>query len=88
MSSSRKILDVPKRIREKLKDFKHFHLYTSCEAVGAQAEYIRDGLNYSDWFSNVLNMMADKVPSEIHNMATINALCLESLPEFLEKMVW
>jgi hypothetical protein len=33
-------------------------------------------------------MMVDRVPSEIHNMATINALCLESLPEFLEKMVW
>jgi len=33
-------------------------------------------------------MMVDKVPSEIHNMCTINALCLESLPEFLEKMVW
>ena len=33
-------------------------------------------------------MMVDKVPSEIHNMATINALCLESLPEFLEKIVW
>ena len=28
------------------------------------------------------------MPSEIHNMATINALCLESLPEFLEKLVW
>ena len=33
-------------------------------------------------------MMADKVPSEIHNMATVNALCLESLPEFLERIVW
>jgi hypothetical protein len=33
-------------------------------------------------------MMVDKVPSEIHNMATINALCLESLPDFLESMVW
>tara|TARA_R110000796_G_scaffold94538_1_gene199417 strand:+ start:53 stop:505 length:453 start_codon:yes stop_codon:yes gene_type:complete len=33
-------------------------------------------------------MMVDKVPSEIHNMCTINALCLETLPELLEKMVW
>jgi hypothetical protein len=33
-------------------------------------------------------MMVDKVPSEIHNMATVNALCLESLPEFLEKIIW
>ena len=32
-------------------------------------------------------MMVDKVPTEIHNMATINALCLETLPEFLEKIL-
>jgi len=76
------------RFKSKLKNFKNFHLYTSCEATYKQAEYIRDGLNYTDWHSQVLHMMVDKVPSEIHNMATINALCLESLPEFLEKIVW
>ena len=76
------------RFKMKLKGFKNFHLYTSCEATFNQAEYIRDGLDYSEWFSNLLHMMVDKVPSEIHVMATINALCLESLPEFLEKMVW
>jgi len=76
------------RFKTKLKEFNNFHLYTSCEATFAQAEYIRDGLDYSDWFSRVLHMMVDKVPSEIHNMATINALCLESLPEFLEKIIW
>ena len=76
------------RFKAKLKGFKNFHLYTSCEATFDQAGYIRDGLDYSTWHSNLFHMMVDKVPSEIHNMATINALCLESLPEFLEKMVW
>jgi hypothetical protein len=76
------------RFKNKLKNFKNFHLYTSCEATFKQAEYIRDGLNYSEWFGNLLNMMSDKIPSEIHNMATINALCLETLPEFLEKIIW
>jgi len=76
------------RFKKKLKNFKNFHLYTSNEATFKQAEYIRDGMVYSDWFSNVLHMMVDKVPSEIHNMCTINALCLESLPEFLERVVW
>ena len=63
-------------------------MYTSNEATFKQAEYIRDGLDYTEWFTNVLNMMADHIPSEIHNMCTINALCLESLPEFLERLVW
>jgi organic radical activating enzyme len=76
------------KFKTKLKGFKNFHLYTSNEATFKQAEYIRDGMVYSDWFSNVLHMMVDKVPSEIHNMCTINALCLESLPEFLERVVW
>jgi organic radical activating enzyme len=76
------------RFKTKLKGFKKFHLYTSCEATFEQAEYIRDGLHYGEWHSQVLHMMVDKIPSEIHNMATINALCLESLPEFLDKMIW
>ena len=76
------------RFKTKLKGFKNFHLYTSCEATFRQAEYIRDGLDFSTWHSNLLHMMVDKIPSEIHNMATINALCLETLPEFLEKIVW
>jgi len=76
------------RFKTKLKGFKKFHLYTSCEATFDQAGYIRDGLEFGEWHSNLLHMMVDKVPSEIHNMCTINALCLESLPEFLEKMVW
>jgi organic radical activating enzyme len=76
------------RFKDKLKNFNNFHLYTSCEATFKQAEYIRDGLNYANWHSNLLHMMVDKIPSEIHIMATINALCLESLPEFLEKILW
>ena len=85
LGAKKSIID---RFKNKLKGFKNFHLYTSCEATSKQAEYIRDGLDYEEWHSNLLNMMVDKVPSEIHNMCTINALCLESLPEFLEKMVW
>ena len=76
------------KFKTKLKGFKNFHLYTSCEATFEQAGYIRDGMHYSTWHSNILHMMVDKIPSEIHNMATINALCLESLPEFLEKLIW
>jgi organic radical activating enzyme len=76
------------RFKKKLKGFKNFHLYTSMEATFGQAEYIRDGLDYGEWFSNFLHMMVDKVPSEIHNMCTINALCLESLPELLEKILF
>ena len=75
------------RFKQKLKNFKNFHLYTSNESIGTNAEYIRDGLNYTQWHENMLSMMKENIPSEIHNMATINALCLETLPQFLESLV-
>ena len=61
-------------------------LYTSNEAVGAQAEYIRDGLDYMVWMQNVVKLIESGKFRGIHVMCTINALCLDSLPEFLEQL--
>jgi hypothetical protein len=64
-------------------------IYTSNEAVGVQAEYIRDGLNYGQWEYNMERIMKGGKLRGLHVMCTINALCLESLPEFLDQlMVW
>ena len=63
---------------------KHFHLYTSNEAMGAQSEYIRDGLVWDKWTSNVDKVLRDGNLEGFHMMCTINALCLDSLPEFLD----
>jgi organic radical activating enzyme len=60
-------------------------IYTSMEATGAQAEYIRDGLDYALWQQNVLKLLDAGVT--VHVMATINALCLESLPHLLNQLV-
>jgi organic radical activating enzyme len=62
-------------------------LYTSCEAYGEQAEYIRDGLNYKQWFSNLVKLQSSGKFKQLHVMATINGLCLLSLPQFLEHMM-
>jgi organic radical activating enzyme len=59
-------------------------LYTSNEALGLQAEYIRDGLVWDDWANNVERLLQSYKFRGIHVMCTINALCLDSLPEFLE----
>jgi hypothetical protein len=61
-------------------------LYTSNEAVGLQAEYIRDGLNYAHWLTNVKKILDSDVRS-LHVMCTINALCLSSLPELLTQLL-
>ena len=60
-------------------------IYTSMEAVGIQAEYIRDGLVYADWQANVEKLLSAGVT--VHFMATINALCLESLTDHLNYLM-
>jgi organic radical activating enzyme len=64
-------------------------IYTSMESIGPHAEYIRDGLNYTEWTMNMERIMRSKKLRALHVMCTINALCLESLPEFLTYlMLW
>jgi hypothetical protein len=62
-------------------------LYTSCEAVGAQAEYIRSGLVWDAWAMNVERLLASRQFRCVHVMCTINALCLTTLDQFLEYIV-
>ena len=61
-------------------------IYTSCEAVGKQAEYIRDGLDWIDWMGKITRVARSGIRG-LHVMCTVNALCLESLPQFLDTMI-
>jgi len=65
----------------------HVELYTSMEAVGSQAEYIRDGLDYSQWLANVHTLLKSRAVKTLHVMCTVNALCLDSLPELLNQLM-
>ena len=62
-------------------------IYTSNESMEFQAEYIRDGLNWKAWQDNMHKILSSGKVRELHVMNTINALCLDSLPEFLDYMV-
>lgn len=65
----------------------HFHLYTSCEAVGAQAEYIRDGLDWNKFVANFERVISEGNIECMHVMMTINALCLTTIVDFFEWML-
>jgi len=60
----------------------HFHVYTSCEAFGAQAEYIRDGLEWETWTKQFERFASEGRYEGVHMMMTINALCLDTICEF------
>ena len=62
----------------------HFHVYTSCEAYGKQAEYIRDGLDWEVWTSQFERFATEGRYEGVHMMMTINALCLCSITEFMD----
>jgi organic radical activating enzyme len=80
--------------REKLEEFvsaveslPHVEVYTSMEATGTQAEYIRDGLDYNQWVQNVHTLLKSRKIKSLHVMCTINALCLDSLVLHLNLML-
>ena len=62
-------------------------IYTSNESTGVQAEYIRDGLDYTAWLANVQKLLNSPRIRAVHCMATINALCLTGLPDLLTQLV-
>jgi organic radical activating enzyme len=58
---------------------KNFKIFTSSEAHGKQAEYIRYGMNYNDWLANIRyahKMIPDKLSFTV--MSTYNLLSIGS----------
>jgi hypothetical protein len=78
--------EIIDKLIEKSKNIKHFELYTSCEAIDLQAEYIRDGLDYNLWKSNLTRVLTEANYNGVHIMMTINSLCLFSITEFLDEI--
>lgn len=74
------------RLLDSIHDTK-FDLYTSNESFGKQAEYIRDGLDWDQWLVNMEKLSNSGKINGLHVMCTINALCLDSLPKFLDKLI-
>ncbi len=89
-------MDVPKPFIDKLIKYyneiaphiKSFTLFTSCEATGQQAEYIRYGMNYDRFMSNVRRYLTETGPnSRVNFMVTFNILSVTTFKEFLQD-IW
>jgi len=74
------------KLIEKTQGMKHFDLYTSCEATGTQAEYIRDGLDYEMWLKNIKRLLNEGNCNGVNVMMTINSLCLFTITDFLDEI--
>ena len=62
-------------------------LYTSNESWGRHAEYIRDGLDWTQWSDNLSYLLDSGKLRGLHVMCTINALCLSSLDDLLWNII-
>lgn len=82
----REFIAKMKIIQEK-KAIKDFKLYTSCEAHGARAEYIRFGLDYKQWLENCEAIVRDIPDSRLSLMATYNILSITSFKNMLEDLL-
>lgn len=75
------------KLLAKIKDIHKFGIYTSCEATGNQAEYIRDGLDYKQYCHNLIQILDAKKLFRVQMMITINSLALYSLTEWLDQLI-
>jgi hypothetical protein len=66
---------------------KSFKLFTSCEAHGKKAEYIRFGLDYQVWKANLERCISEIPKSFATVMSTYNILSVTSFTDFLKDML-
>jgi organic radical activating enzyme len=81
-----KFIEKVKIIQEG-KMVKSFTLFTSCEAHGKRAEYIRHGMDYDKWLANCYTYL-EKVPnSSLGIMSTYNILSVTSYMDFMKDIL-
>lgn len=66
---------------------KKFKIFTSAEAFGKQAEYIRFGMDYNQWISNIEKVFREVPGITFTVMSTYNALSVPSYTSFLEDIL-
>ena len=69
------------------KNHKQVRVYTSCEAKGEKAEYIRPGLNYLEWLDNCRKYLMEIPNGVLDFMCTYNILSITSFKDFLEDIL-
>jgi len=81
-----KFLEKIKVIQDN-KSVKKFTLFTSAEAYGAKAEYIRNGMDYDIWIDNCNRFLKEVPSANFSIMSTYNALSITSYMEFLKDVL-
>lgn len=66
---------------------KSLKIFTSCDTSGEQAEYIRHGLDYKEWYNTLWNIILKYPKIEITTMVTFNLLSIPRFKLFLQDIL-
>ena len=66
---------------------KRLQIFTSCDTWGKQAEYIRVGLNYDQWYYNLWNLALRYPDLDVTVMCTFNLLSIPQFRNFLKDIL-
>ena len=66
---------------------KRLQIFTSCDTWGKQAEYIRVGLNYDQWYYNLWNLALRYPDLDVTIMCTFNLLSIPQFRNFLKDIL-
>jgi hypothetical protein len=75
------------RIIQEKKAVKMFKLYTSNEAHGKHAEFVRFGLNYDNWLKNCNIILREITDSHLTIMAAFNVFSVLSFKQFMNDVI-
>jgi hypothetical protein len=78
-----RFIELVTQLQQK-KSIKNFALFVSMDSIGAQAEYIRYGLNYENFTANLEKWMA--IPGS--SVSFIQTFCNLALPGFKKYLEW
>jgi len=67
--------------------FKKYDIYSSCEAYGDNAEFVRSGLFYDKWKSNLEIVQTSAPEINTHIMMTMSVLSIWTVDKFLDDII-
>jgi len=79
-----RLIEQVKKLTQE-KKIKTLNVFTSIDSWGAQAEYMRTGLDCAHWERNMLEIV--KMKKRVNFMCTFNVLCVTNFQSLLEKVV-
>lgn len=65
----------------------HLALFASVDSVGAQAEYIRHGLNFNTFLGNVNRYLTEVDANSVSFINTFNVMSITGLPGFIDMVL-